>query len=118
MNSDATDPKPDRTKRTWPLLLGVLAVVIGIVVVLSLVFADSAEDKAITACQDAVLLQLKAPASASFTSTGASEVSEGSFNVSGYVDSQNTFGANVRSNFVCRDIRSPFVTANDVTVDG
>lgn len=52
-------------------------------------------------CRDAVLDQLKSPASAEFggltvTSTGAS-----AWQVRGEVDSQNGFGAQVRTSFAC-----------------
>ncbi|WP_143546405.1 hypothetical protein [Rhodococcus sp. 14-2496-1d] len=92
-------------------------VVIAAVAIFSLVFADDPEDMSIEACQNAVATQLKSPATASFTRVGASEVSDGVYNVSGYVDGQNSFGAVVRMNFVCRGITSPYVTADDVTVD-
>ncbi|MFC2099734.1 hypothetical protein ACFLSF_02770 [Candidatus Bipolaricaulota bacterium] len=45
--------------------------------------------------------RLKAPSTARFGTLTATESSGGSYRVSGYVDSQNSFGAMVRTYFSC-----------------
>ena len=52
-------------------------------------------------CQDLVLETLKAPASAKFSNWNIEKEGSSTFLVSGSVDSQNGFGALLRSNFVC-----------------
>ena len=58
-----------------------------------------------TMCELAVKDKLKSPSSASFPWAGAKDftesLGEGRYRVRAYVDSQNTFGAMVRSQFVC-----------------
>lgn len=56
-------------------------------------------------CEDWVKQRLKSPGSAKFASyheTGFIGSDSGPWTVSGYVDSQNSFGAFLRSNYVCR----------------
>lgn len=56
-------------------------------------------------CERAVETQLKAPATADFSGYTNSEVagpSESVYTVHGYVDSENSFGANVRSDWECQ----------------
>jgi hypothetical protein len=52
------------------------------------------------ACEDAVRDRLKSPSTADFPDTTARKES-GTFDVRGVVDSQNTFGATVRTVFGC-----------------
>jgi hypothetical protein len=58
-----------------------------------------------TMCRFAVEDRLKSPASAKFPWTGVKDftesLGEGRYRVRAYVDSQNTFGAMARSQFVC-----------------
>lgn len=110
-------PTPAPKKRTWPLLVGVVGAVIAAVVIASLIFAPSQEDDAIAACERAVSAQMKSPSTASFPNTSAVKVDGDAYNVRGSVDAQNSFGATVRTSFVCRNIERPYVTADDVTVD-
>jgi hypothetical protein len=56
------------------------------------------------ACERAVESTLKAPATADFSGALGSDITErggGLFDVVGHVDSENGFGANVRTNFSC-----------------
>lgn len=53
------------------------------------------------ACESAVKNMLKAPATASFSSWKRKQNNDGTFSVSGEVDSQNGFGAVLRSRFSC-----------------
>jgi hypothetical protein len=65
--------------------------------------ADLSTDAKI-ACQSFVQQRLGAPATASFApypSQTAVRQSDGSFSVRGYVDAQNTFGANIRTTYEC-----------------
>lgn len=55
-----------------------------------------------SACRDAVKGKLKAPATAKFsgeTTTGSGQ--SGTYSVAGSVDSENSFGALIRSSFSC-----------------
>lgn len=56
------------------------------------------------ACAEFVKRQLKAPTTAQFPrqGRGVSEVSSGVFEVSGQVDAQNSFGAQLRHGYFCR----------------
>lgn len=53
------------------------------------------------ACQTWVKEQLKAPASAHFSGVTASRSDSGLWTVTGSVDSQNSFGAELRSSWHC-----------------
>lgn len=53
----------------------------------------------ISQCQESVRNKLKSPSTAAFSSTNAT--GSGTWTVSGKVDSQNSFGATVRSSFEC-----------------
>lgn len=53
------------------------------------------------ACEDAVRERLKSPSTADFPDTNYRQESSGVFDVRGTVDSQNGFGATVRSIFGC-----------------
>lgn len=52
------------------------------------------------ACEDVVKENLKSPSTASFSNETASGT-DGQYTVTGDVDSQNGFGATVRSHFTC-----------------
>jgi hypothetical protein len=65
---------------------------------------DSARAIVTVLCEHAVKDRLKAPGSADFPfGHGTSVVSAGpnTFRLVSYVDAQNAFGANLRTNFVC-----------------
>lgn len=52
-------------------------------------------------CETFVKRQLKAPATAKFSSESAAEVSAAEYTSGGSVDSQNSFGALLRSTYAC-----------------
>jgi len=58
------------------------------------------EDQVIEVCHNRVLGQLKAPATADF---GGDSVTGGepTYTDTGYVDSENSFGAKIRTEYVC-----------------
>lgn len=69
--------------------------------------ADTTDAKVI--CQQFVQDKLKAPTTANFapySAQTATVVSAGTFDVQGYVDAQNSFGANLRTTYQCR-VRAP-----------
>lgn len=56
------------------------------------------------ACERAVEASLRAPATADFSGVSGSEISDqggGLWDVVGYVDAENGFGANIRTDFTC-----------------
>lgn len=56
-------------------------------------------------CEDALRVLLKSPSTAKFSgnsSTRTQEVASGVWTVHGYVDSQNSFGAVLRTNYFCK----------------
>jgi hypothetical protein len=60
-------------------------------------------------CKEFVEKTLKAPSTADFqnyNNFSASGTGEGPFQVSGYVDAQNSFGAKIRTQFTC-ELRKP-----------
>lgn len=61
------------------------------------------EGGAYQACERAVESSLKAPGTADFSGPLGSDITANgdTYKVSGYVDSENGFGANLRSNFTC-----------------
>ena len=54
-----------------------------------------------SACESAVTGILKSPSSADFRGWQRRENADGTFEISGYVDSQNSFGAMLRAQFSC-----------------
>ena len=56
-------------------------------------------------CEEAVSAQLKSPSTANFASYSREQVTDGGngkYYVRSYVDSQNSFGAQIRTGFTCR----------------
>lgn len=55
-------------------------------------------------CQEFVKTQLKAPSTADFPSLGGStsKIDNSTYLVRSYVDAQNSFGATIRSNWICK----------------
>lgn len=53
------------------------------------------------ACKDAVKERLKAPATAKFTNVNHVSAGEEAWTVTGDVDSENSFGANLRTSWKC-----------------
>jgi len=65
---------------------------------------DHADGMAAATCEELVERQLKAPATAKFAparETVIANLGGGKYRVSGYVDSQNSFGALIRSRYSC-----------------
>lgn len=56
---------------------------------------------AIQACEGSVKRQLKAPATASFTNERATRLDASNYEISGGVDAENSFGAKLRTAWVC-----------------
>lgn len=90
-------------------LLVILAVVIFFAVTCSRSGADKNNKhslmEAFIMSQDFVKQRLKAPASAQFATNcdeGSNQLNDSSFFIVGHVDSQNSFGALLRSNYTCR----------------
>jgi hypothetical protein len=65
---------------------------------------ENKEIKAFTYCQIFVEKRLKAPASAKFHIEDFSflKYEDNSYTIKSYVDSQNSYGAMIRSDFICR----------------
>lgn len=59
------------------------------------------EFTAIGACQNSVEAQLKSPGSAEFGGENAARQAGGRYEISGWVDAQNSFGALVRVTWTC-----------------
>ncbi len=64
-------------------------------------FADDGSLGARAAARNFVVEKLKAPATAEFGDITAIQLGDGTWAVSGSVDSQNSFGALIRSQFDC-----------------
>lgn len=104
MTDDTAAAPPAAAKKGSPWLLyligGALLLVIGTVVVNAVKPDPTNGYDAQVACKTYVLDRLKAPASAAFSGlafTGANPT----WTVTGAVDSQNSFGATIRSTFRC-----------------
>jgi hypothetical protein len=66
--------------------------------------SSGGEGGAYDACERAVESQLKAPSTADFSGIFDSEITDNgdsTYDVVGYVDSENSFGAKIRSNWTC-----------------
>lgn len=66
--------------------------------------ATGSEAAAWTACERFVSEQLKAPSTAEFSGfdTQISDLGNGRYVVRGYVDAENSFGAMIRNDYLCR----------------
>lgn len=62
------------------------------------------EYDAYTACENWVEERLRAPSTADFSGVGDSEITktDAGYDVTGYVDAENGFGAQIRTGFTCR----------------
>jgi hypothetical protein len=59
------------------------------------------QSRAMVMCKQEVRKRLKAPATADFPTFMNSELKDGKYVVTSYVDAQNGFGANLRTYFQC-----------------
>jgi len=98
------DQEIERSGKRWAA--GVIAAIIAIAILLVWLSddSDSAADlggDAKRACQeDFIPTRLKAPATAEFSGVTVATAGE-TYTVTGSVDSQNSFGAQIRSSFTC-----------------
>lgn len=103
----APPPKARSNAVTWLAVLGVV-VVLGVVGNIigggsSTTTANPTRDAALI-CHKFVRERLKSPSTAKFPTSDESTVqpiSGGDYEVTSYVDSQNAFGATLRSNYTC-----------------
>lgn len=94
-------PDDKRLKgRHIALAVGIPVVLVFGGLVLAMTGGGNAEGSSISACQSAVKDRLKAPSTADFSSVAA-EVKPGLWRVTGDVDAQNSFGAQVRTAYTC-----------------
>ncbi len=79
-------------------------VVIGAALTLTACSGGIGPGDAYRSCERAVETQLVSPGTAEFSGATGSDIAEadGLFTVVGHVDSQNSFGASLRSNFTCQ----------------
>jgi hypothetical protein len=114
MSLSAVMPPPS-PRRNWPILAGtaVASAVVGaaIGVLVTVLALGGASDTtpatvpdpspgAVAACRSGVEARLKSPASAQYSSLTVTRNANG-WIVTGAVDSQNSFGAMLRSTFTC-----------------
>ena len=103
--SSSPEPKKPAGKGCLIFFLCVIGAIVLIVVIATLSSRGSSHpgnDNQLSArkdCERLVESRLKAPSTAKFSSTATK--SSGEWHVAGTVDSQNSFGAMVRSSFTC-----------------
>lgn len=95
-----------RTILLWAGLLGVTLIVsvVGAVISEPSKPQNNSTIDAKIFCNEIVRQGLKAPATASFASYGSQTTTtqgSGAISVASYVDSQNSFGANLRTSYTC-----------------
>lgn len=102
------DQKPQETTgpvskvKLWQWVVGGL-IVVGIFGAISGMGGDEPDEfGAQVACEDRVKKLLKAPASADFSGTEAVSIGTNTWEVTGVVDSDNSFGASIRGTFTCQ----------------
>ena len=110
-----TETKPERTAdeqaaiersgKRWAIGIGVALVAAAVFIATRNVHTTPTPDElkadAANACEKTFIAdRLKAPSTAKYTNVRTSE-SGGTYTVMGYVDAQNSFGAQIRSNFTC-----------------
>lgn len=103
---------PTPPKKSSPGCFGCLGIILAVVAALAVIFGaiganrathPTDEDKQVeskVAFQEVVKKNLKTPSTASFSNVSASGT-DGSYTVTGEVDSQNSFGAMIRNRFTC-----------------
>ncbi|MDJ0404008.1 hypothetical protein QNA23_10990 [Rhodococcus erythropolis] len=118
----AGQPAPAKKKRRWPWI--VLAVAVVIIALLAIFGATSStrdsanqSDTAVKACQDTVTDRLSAPSSAKFSDKyTVTDDAEGTWTVTGSVESQNALGVMLRADYSC-NVRHEGGTKYSVSVD-
>lgn len=91
----------------WPGWALVAAAVIGVFALASLADdggdsgSEPTGDKAVVMCEEFVSDRLKSPGSAEFGRASATSAGAGTWRVRGAVDSENGFGAMMRTDYVC-----------------
>jgi hypothetical protein len=101
--TEPTRPARKRSRR-WSLLLILSG--LGIAVTLATMLYLSGDETtggaaAVTMCENLVRDRLKSPSTAAFTDADIKGTAGNMWIVRGSVDSQNTFGAIIRSDYVC-----------------
>ena len=74
------------------------------------------EQKSIEACKEGVRIELVSPASAEFSRISTTPADGGTWNVRGYVDAANTYGTQLRTDFVCTAVHPASGLAQDVEI--
>lgn len=99
----AATPPAVRKRRRWPWIAAAVVVVLAVAIGIGswAALRPSTSDQAVTACQDIITEQLRSPATAQFTGMRIESRGVDYFYVEGQVDSQNGFGATVRTTFSC-----------------
>ena len=80
-----------------------IIIIVMVLILMFVITGCSGESKAISKTEEFLQPQLKSPSSAKFPSNSdyeVTEISDNIYRVIGYVDSQNGFGAMVRTHFV------------------
>ena len=91
-------------KRIWPkVLMGIIATPILLIILINVFMSPESkmEIDAEANCKKIILQLLKSPGSAEFVGVITTSSDKGTYRVKGYVDSQNSFGAKMRSSFWC-----------------
>lgn len=124
---DKTNPYKFDTKKQDPkktITIFLIFVVVAVLVVVKCSCSNDEENKiktydkidALTHAQIYIKEKLKSPASAEFEggTDGVIKVNDTTFTVIGTVDSQNSFGAMLRSNYSCKVIFHPKTDTHDI----
>lgn len=102
-------PGTPKRRRVWPLV--VIVAVLVLVGAGTAVYALTRDEPAaavdktaalIAACREVALKDLKSPATAVFSGEKPVEFGDRFYYIEGVVDSQNSFGATVRTNYRCK----------------
>ena len=100
-----TDGSASKSKFWWYVGLSIVAaIIVGLVLPKSSPMAEDEQAGAKSVCREFVKDRLKSPASAKFPDESeamATELLSVGWRVRGYVDSQNSFGAMLRSDYTC-----------------
>ena len=98
---DALGGLPDLDRKVW--IGGGLFVLMGCLCAIGQNISPGASSAgAQHACEQFTSDRLKAPSTAQFTGVTASKTGDKTYRVTGGVDSQNSFGATVRTEFSCQ----------------